>query len=417
MNNRHRPSLKTAERQLIDGINTQMASLETIPTASINPNAFLYYLDPDAPAGANWKKVKVVDVANSGIAGVTNILSNTLDVSGASTKQIDLRVQGITRASFIAAIATTSLKAGLTYSITDPISPLTNLWIKATAGNKYDSQMSGMVGTVHVECGWSTVTNKNTYIYNRQLNNLAIRPATSVTNCIENFDVTNSKIKNCAIVDSNISLNLTNTNVNGLYVEQGCAVTLNKTTITGLKVGAGSSLNIGTVDTYNITRSVFGPGHNSTFNGAAGGTGSMSDSYIDYQSGIALATNNNWNNIHIDIKSSNLSMVLNPDGAGALDFNSNFADGSNVVGVVTPDSAAVPLTQVNGMSLSPNHWRYEIRPSVDGFEIHDQTVGGGNVLYQAGGIIKLNGATGDDIATIWAGSNTNKAVVLDVFIH
>lgn len=400
-------------RPIVEQVNTNLSVLDTIATADVNPNAFLYYFDPFAPAGSNWKKIKITDISVAA-GGITTIVSDSLAVTAFGTgRRIEVKTINNTRAGFLLLLGSGALVPGVIYNITNPIAPLTALWIQTTGVNSYNMRMAGMVGTTFVECNWSTVTNKNTMIFNPQLNNRVTRPAVDTTNCIENFPLTNANIKNCNVESCNISVNAVNTVINGLQVGKGSVISLNRTTLNDVKFEAGNTITIGDVSQYNLTRTRLAPGGFYLLNGG----GSMTDCDIDYSNGVILTTTNNWNSINVSPKGSNLVLKINPTAGGLIDMNSDIANGSNLAGVITCDSAAFPLISVSGMSISPYHWRYLIVPTVDGFEVDDETVGGGNILYQGGGTLILNGASKDDTVSFEGGLNTGKAVVVDVAVH
>lgn len=411
-------------RSTLDDMNINLGNLDAIAPADVNPNAHVYYFDKDAPAGQNWKKIKISDLGVVS-GGLTNVTSDNLIVTSptATTRKANVQVISVNRAAFIALVAGGTLKFPVRYNITNPIAPLTKLWIETTSASTYDDNMSGMMsnGTidVHVQCHWDTIVNANSFIYYRPFNNFVGKPAGSGKNCIANFNPTISRFKNCRIIDSNITVTV-NTNMDGFQCESGGTFAFDRTFMTGgVRVGEGASLTIGNVERFDLNRCVFGQGVNYSLNGS-GGIGLFNDSSFYYTFGYSFATNKSYQNLFITNWSSNLWYNYALDGTGVIDMTDpvHAVHGLGLAGVIQIISAASNLKTLQGLNGTNEIRRsVEIKPAIDTFQIEDRLISGGNIKLKGARLIQLNGVTMGDSIEFVADANTGFTLMVDGHTH
>lgn len=185
------------------------------------------------------------------VATASNSLANNSapnPIVGAGTVEFELQVIDILLADFSTALAGATLLPGVTYHITDPPFPLDDMWIEATATDQIDDQMSGTSLGRFVQCYYDFEQSTLCEVYCPARNNRTSRFNFGGTDCIETFDTTTNRYRNCVIVDSNFSDDGT-TFADGLIVDENCDITLaNGAFADGVHVEAGCIFSIDEAD-------------------------------------------------------------------------------------------------------------------------------------------------------------------------
>lgn len=128
-------------RPIVEQINTNLTVLDTIASADVNPDAFLYYYDPYAGAGENWKKVKVSDISG-GTPPDTSIVKYLVHPQQGNNK-----VNG--GFGFKSTFSYTTTPATLTATLKDIIRIKANYDGGTNGGiiNEVDAQINGLTTT------------------------------------------------------------------------------------------------------------------------------------------------------------------------------------------------------------------------------------------------------------------------------
>ncbi len=178
--------------------------------------------------------------------------SNSLDFSatapnpiiGAGTIQMELQIIQTTRAGFVGDLNAGRLLPDVTYEITDPLTPLDQMFARAAGTNRVDCHFFGYINGQYVNVGYDKQYDCITMLHCPRLNNWCFRTVANaaIFNCIEAFDVTHGQFFNCWLEDCDFASDMTvaidglkvmnegnvvvnnGANVDGCFVDSACDV-------------------------------------------------------------------------------------------------------------------------------------------------------------------------------------------------